>query len=94
MAMAKPIRQDSGDPEADEFREAMPMTAESFGVEAAPEEEGKFIAVVTLVLVALVVIALAVLFARGLDTIRGEVPQQQSAPQSGPQSDSSGSLEL
>jgi hypothetical protein len=92
--MAKAMRQEIDNREADDFREAMPMTAEHFGAQAAPEDEGKFIAIITLVLVALVVVALGLLLLRGIDTIKGTVPQQQPAPQTQPQSDSSGSLEL
>jgi hypothetical protein len=88
--MAQPTNTDPID--GDEFREAMPAMAEGFH-QTAPEDNGRFIAVVTLVLVAMVVLALALLLWRGLDTIRRTVPQPAPAP-AAHQSDSSGTLEL
>lgn len=88
--MAQPT--DTNSAEVDDFREAMPATADSFYNTA--EDDGRFIAVVTLVLVALVMLGLALLFWRGLDTIRGTVQPHAPAAQPQHQSDSSGSLEL
>jgi hypothetical protein len=99
--MAKTNRPDSGD----EFREAMPLTAEQFRADHFNQSEadidvadsdGKLIAIVTLVLLALVVVALGLLFIRGLQTVRSSVPAAQptAAPVHLPQSDSTGSLEL
>jgi cytochrome c-type biogenesis protein CcmH/NrfG len=86
----------------------MPLTAEQFradhfnqseadiDVADSADSDGKLIAIVTLVLLALVVVALGLLFIRGLQTVRSSVPAAQptAAPVHLPQSDSTGSLEL
>jgi hypothetical protein len=94
------MAEESNRPESGtEFHEAMPATAEYFsqterGDSGAPADEGRFFAIVTLALVALVVVALGLLFLRGLDVIRSNSPVQQPVQQPAPQYDSSGTLEL
>jgi hypothetical protein len=97
----------------DEFYEAMPATADSFAFGANPSadesdhgqaydddrptDDGRMLALITLMLVALVAVALGMLFLRGIDAVKGAVPagQQQTLPQNAPQpNDSSGTLEM
>jgi hypothetical protein len=88
--------------DSEEFHEAMPQTAEQFGYhweieQVDPDTEadnGRLTALVMLLLVVLSAITLGLLFLRGLDTVKGAVPNRGQPAQQQPQSDASGSLEL